>query len=236
MFYIKLDRDMSLTITVSEPLYRGDNLNRKIIYLIPLQVGNIDMLTAYVYLNYIRSDGVADVAVLERLEEKYNESYYQYTFPVTCKLTKFPGEVCTWMTIYTGNPSNPTVSKSGECLLQIRYSKNIDDCLCDHQLTALYQMQKRVDDIPVRDAPVRTIDKTLFANGWVNGQQSLSIDGLGAVQNGTINFSNSITPTQRADAMNARLMIQGQSEGTLTIVSSGIIPTCDIPVTITLFP
>jgi len=82
----------------------------------------------------------------------------------------------------------------------------------------------------------RAVPATLLASGWANGRQTLSIDGLGAVQNGTIDFSNSITPTQRADAMNARLMIQGQSEGTLTIVSSGIIPTCDIPVTITLFP
>ena len=93
MFYIKLDENMDLVTTVREPLFRGDNLNRKLVYLIPLTVGDIDMLTAYVYLNYIRADGVADVAVLERMEEKYNESYYQYTFPVTCKLTLTTGEI-----------------------------------------------------------------------------------------------------------------------------------------------
>lgn len=146
MFYIKLDTDMNLTITVREPLYRGDNLNRKIIYLVPVQIGEIDMLTAYVYLNYVRADGVADVAVLERMDKKYNESYYQYTFPVTCKLTKYPGEICTWMTVYTGNPSCPTVSTSGECMLQIRASQNMDDCLCDHHLTALYQIQKHMEE------------------------------------------------------------------------------------------
>lgn len=46
MIYIKLDDSMNLVITVNEPIYRGDNLNQKIIYLIPLQVGEIDMLTA----------------------------------------------------------------------------------------------------------------------------------------------------------------------------------------------
>lgn len=144
MFYIKLDENMDLVTTVRESLFRGDNLNRKIVYLIPLKVGDIDMLTAYVYLNYIRADGVADVAVLERMEEKYNESYYQYTFPVTCKLTRYPGEVCTWMQIYAGSPSNPNIQKTGECLLQIQESKNMDDYLCDHQVTAIYQLQKQI--------------------------------------------------------------------------------------------
>lgn len=145
MFYIKLDDSMNLVITVREPLFRGDNLNRKIVYLMPLTVGDIDMLTAYVYLNYIRADGVADVVVLERMEEMYNEDYYQYTFPVTCKLTKYPGEVCTWMQIYTGTPSNPNIQKTGECMLQIQESKNIDNYLCDHQVTAIYQLQKQLE-------------------------------------------------------------------------------------------
>lgn len=140
MLYIKLDDDMNLVITVNEPIYRGDNLSRKITYLIPTMVGEIDMLTASVFLNYIRADGVADVVVLERSEEPYNDSYIQYTFPVNCKLTKYPGEVCTWMQIYTGTPSNPVVAKSGECVLQVQESKNMDDYLCDHQMTALYQL------------------------------------------------------------------------------------------------
>lgn len=146
MFYIKLDENMDLVTTVREPLFRGDNLNRKLVYLIPLTVGDIDMLTAYVYLNYIRADGEPDVVVLERMEEKYNESYYQYTFPVTCKLTKYPGEVCTWMQIYTGTPSNPTIQKTGECMLQIQDSKNMDDYLCDHQVSAIYALQKQVEE------------------------------------------------------------------------------------------
>jgi len=145
VFYIKLDENMDLVITVREPLFRGDNLNRKLVYLIPTMVGDIDMLTAYAYLNYIRADGVADVVVLERMEEMYNESYYQYTLPVTSKLTKYPGEVCTWMQIYTGTPSNPTIQKTGECMLQIQESKNMDDYLCDHQVTAIYQLQKQLE-------------------------------------------------------------------------------------------
>lgn len=66
MFYIKLDENMDLVTTVREPLFRGDNLNRKLVYLIPLTVGDIDMLTAYVYLNYIRADGEPDCGCCQR--------------------------------------------------------------------------------------------------------------------------------------------------------------------------
>lgn len=144
--YIKLKEDMVLETTEYEPLYRGDNLNRKVIYLIPDKVGEIDILSAVIYLSYIRADGVADIIALERLDEKYKNSYYQYTFPVTCKLTKYPGEVCTWVQIYSGTPSNPMIAKSGECLIVVLESKNMDDYLCDHQVTALYQLQKSLEN------------------------------------------------------------------------------------------
>lgn len=146
MQYIKLDSDMNLIITVRKPIYRGDNLSQTIRYLIPLTVGDIDVLSSYVYLNYIRADGVPDVVILERLEEKYNDNYYQYTFPVDCKLSRFAGEVCTWLHFYAGDISNPQSKKSGECILRVQDAKNMDDYLCDHQLTALYQIHKQVDD------------------------------------------------------------------------------------------
>ena len=145
MIYIKLDESMNLVMTVNEPIYRGDNLNQKITYLIPLRVGEVDMLTATPYLSYIRADGVADIVRLERTEEKYKEAYYQYVFPVSCRLSKYPGEVCTWLQIFSGTPSNPTIAKSGECLLYVEESKNMDDYICDHQLSAIYALQKQTE-------------------------------------------------------------------------------------------
>lgn len=146
MLYIKLDNEMNLVITVNEPIYRGDNLNRKIAYLIPLAVGDMDMLTATVYLNYIRSDGTPDVVMLERQEEKYNESYFQYLLPITCKISKYAGEVCTWMQICAGNISNPIIAKSGECVLHVMESKDMDEYIGDRTVTALYQLKKQMDD------------------------------------------------------------------------------------------
>lgn len=144
--YIKLKEDMVLETTSYEPIYRGDNLNRRIIYLIPLTVGEIDISTACIYLCYIRADGTPDIVILERMKDKYKEAYYQYTLPVTCRLTKYPGEVCTWLQIFSGSLSKPVISKSGECTLYIQESKNMDDCICDHQLSAIYALQRQTDE------------------------------------------------------------------------------------------
>lgn len=160
MIYIKLDDSMNLVITVNEPIYRGDNLNQKIIYLIPLQVGEIDMLTATPYLSYIRADGVADIVRLERQSEKYKE-----LLPICISgflpTDKVPREkFAHGFKSSQGTPSNPTIAKSGECLLYVEESKNMDDYICDHQLSAIYEMQKKTEDTESNmDAIQEEIDK-----------------------------------------------------------------------------
>lgn len=144
--YIKLDNNMNLGITVNEPIYRGDRLYNKIIFLIPITVGDIDMLAATVYLSYIRADGTADIALLVRMDEKYNESYYQYTLPITSTMTRYAGEICSWIQIYAGSARNPMVAKSGECILRILDSKNMDEYISDRNLRLIYEMQRYMED------------------------------------------------------------------------------------------
>lgn len=146
MFYIKLNDNMDLVITMRESIYRNDNLSQKIIYLIPFTVGEIETVASCVYLNYIRADGTADVVELERLPDRYNESYLQYTFPIKCDLTRYAGSVCTWIHFFAGNPDDPMTRKTGECTLQIKEAKNIDAYIGDNTVTALYQMKKEMDD------------------------------------------------------------------------------------------
>lgn len=144
--YIKLDSDMNLVITANEPIYRGDNLVRKIVYLIPMTVGNIDMLTATVYLSYIRADGTADIILLNRMEKPYNEAYYQYILPVTNTLSRYAGEICTWLQIYSGSSKHPTIAKSGECMMQVIASENMDEYISDRNLGLIYMMQRNMED------------------------------------------------------------------------------------------
>lgn len=146
MIYIKLDRSMNLSVTVNEPIYRGDNLNRKLIFLTPLELGGEDLAASYVYLSYIRADGTADITLLTRMEEKYNEKYYQYVLPVTSAITRYTGDVCMWLQIYSGAASSPVISKSGECVIHILASTNMDEYICDRNLSLIYAMQRDMEE------------------------------------------------------------------------------------------
>ncbi len=188
--YIKLEKNMKLVTTVAQPIYRGDNLFQKIIYVIPKIVGRVDMLTAYVYLNYIRADGVADVVVLQRLGEEYNDEYYQYTFPITTKLTKFPGQICTWLHIFSGSPSKPAVAKSGECMLSVQDSKSMDGYLEDRHLSALYQIHRNFD------AQMEQVTEELSgkADGitYVDGEDTLQLTSKGEAVGEPLNINETV--------------------------------------------
>ena len=157
MFYIKLDDDRNLVTTTWEPIYRGDHLNQKIRYLIPTYVDDIDMSTAAVYLNTLRvEDGEPNIIILEKTEEPYNEYYYQYAFPVTCRLSKEAGEIITWMHISSGTGSDTMVAKSGENVLCIFESRDMDDIIdnydgedmgVDEVLTAIHQLNENIESI-----------------------------------------------------------------------------------------
>lgn len=144
--YITLSPDKSLVITKSTPIYRGDNMNTAITFLLPMRLDNVDLNTATVFLSYIRADGEPDMVILQQ-SGSYNTQFYSYVLPVTCKLSRYPGQVCMWLQIVDGNTYKPLVSKSGECIITIHASKSLDEYACDHQLTALYQLKKKYDDI-----------------------------------------------------------------------------------------
>ena len=148
MTYITLTNDMSLLVTQSTPIYRGDNMSSAITFLLPLTVDKIDLATATVFLSYIRDDGEPDMVILNRLTEKYNQSYYQYVLPVTCKLSKYPGQINMWLQICDDNKTcRPSIKKSGECFIRIHESKNMDSLVGDRHLTAVYQLLKKCDKL-----------------------------------------------------------------------------------------
>lgn len=146
MTYIVLTKDMKLTITQRDTIYRGDNMSKSITFLLPAQIGELDTKATTVFLSYVRADGNPDIVILEREKEMYDHQHYKYVMPVTCKLSRYPGEVCMWLQFYAGDSSLPEIAKSSECKLRILDSKNLDDCLGDHQLTALYQLKKQVEN------------------------------------------------------------------------------------------
>ena len=80
----------------------------------------------------------------------------------------------------------------------------------------------------------RDIALTIPTSTWINGENTIPVDGLSANSNGMIGCSAAITAEQLAAAKLAELSISGQSDGNITIKASGTVPSVDIPVTLTI--
>lgn len=151
--YILLTDDMRLMVTKNEAIYRGENMSKEIVFLLPLKAGTTDVGTATVFLTYVRPDGSPDIVILDRKAEMYDASHYKCVMPVTCKLSRYAGSVCMWLQLYSGDSAAPTIAKSGACMIRILDDKSLDSCMNDHQLTALYQLKKKVDNMVDSDCP-----------------------------------------------------------------------------------
>ena len=75
---------------------------------------------------------------------------------------------------------------------------------------------------------------TLSASAWSGETQTLSVPDVKITSNGIVGLSITCTKEQRKQARSACLSIIEQSEGTITIVADGVIPTVDIPLSITI--
>lgn len=158
MIYIKLDAMMNLTITRNGPVHRGDNLFENLIYLIPKNLNGIDPFDTDVCLSYIRPDGVADIVTLEPLAEMYNEGYYQYVIPVTMAMTKYPGEIRTWLIIVEKGfePEESVIAKSDECIIRVMDSENLRNLFDDDKVDSLFQ---------ITDADLEHLE--VIDGGWI---------------------------------------------------------------------
>ena len=77
---------------------------------------------------------------------------------------------------------------------------------------------------------------TLSALAWKDKKQSVFVSGIkDANHNGTAGLSQSATDEQYQAACNAYIRIIGQAQNSLTVEATGIVPTCDIPISVVLF-
>lgn len=186
MIYIKLDAMMSLTITRNGPVHRGDNLFEKLIYLIPKNLNGIDPIDTDVCLSYIRPDGMADIVNLEPLAEMYNDDYYQYVIPVTMAMTKYTGELRTWLLIVEKgfDPEESIIAKSDECIIHVADSEDLRKLFDDDKVEDLFQFT----DIDIEHLEVIDGGNIVDAYDWehhagskaqiiVNGELDYIIDG-----------------------------------------------------------
>ena len=86
----------------------------------------------------------------------------------------------------------------------------------------------------IKVAASKSVDATLLASGWVDGEQTITIAGLKADQNGTVALSQNCTLAEYEEARSASILVTGQAEGSLTFTVNGDTPTMNIPITIIL--
>ena len=76
----------------------------------------------------------------------------------------------------------------------------------------------------------RSVSCTLLATGWSDGGQTITVEGLGAEQNGAAGLPQSITDEALNAARSAMLRVTGQAAGSITVTADGVTPTVDIPI------
>lgn len=81
-----------------------------------------------------------------------------------------------------------------------------------------------------------SVNATLSASEWNNKRQSVSVSSLKANQNGLVDVANGATDAQLSAVSAARLRVQSQTAGSITIAADGTVPTIDIPITVVLLP
>lgn len=97
---------------------------------------------------------------------------------------------------------------------------------------------KRYNDIPFDDAescePSNSVSVTLLASDWTSGQQTISVEGLTADQNGVAALPQVFSTAQYEAVVAAEIYVSGQTDGSLTFSCMGDTPQIDIPVIIIL--
>lgn len=81
-------------------------------------------------------------------------------------------------------------------------------------------------------APSVILSKTLTSSRWLDGQQTITDEAIGASSNGDIAPALSATDEQYAAFTEAQLRPVAQTDGSYTVKALGTVPAVDIPVTI----
>jgi hypothetical protein len=80
----------------------------------------------------------------------------------------------------------------------------------------------------------QSIDVTLLASGWTNGEQTVSVSGVTAKQNGIAGLPQSFSDAEYEAIAAAELYVAAQTDGSVTFACNGDVPQIDVPAVIIL--
>lgn len=149
MYSIKLNDNGSLEVRSRDPLYRWDNLYQKIIFYIPHQIDGINTLTSDVYLTYFPTGYEMDdggyMVRLERLEQKHKDICYKYTLPANCEMTKYPGEITSYLVIVPDATQNKAAINSNMYVFRV-----IDCADAGERFSRFNEIKRKVENAQQR--------------------------------------------------------------------------------------
>lgn len=78
------------------------------------------------------------------------------------------------------------------------------------------------------------VEVTLLASAWSSGQQTISVNGLKANQNGIASLPQNFSVAVYEAVVAAQLFVSAQEDGALTFSCNGDVPQIDIPILVIL--
>lgn len=142
--YIKMNEDKSLIVTVETTIYRGETRADLITFLVPSQYEGINLADCSMTLRYLLPDGTGKMEPLAALPEKY-KTYLQFSTIVNTRLTSQVGSITVWLTAI--DDINGTVLKTGECIVRISDSIDMDDHLPQEDIDQIDMLISRVSSL-----------------------------------------------------------------------------------------
>lgn len=88
MYIISMDYEKNLIPTVRQPIYKGENLIDKIVFLLPLKYDDFDLSDFTVTIQYVKFGKIVHEEELSKDEIPYNESRLSYSLDIDSVFTK----------------------------------------------------------------------------------------------------------------------------------------------------
>ena len=140
--YIKTNDDKSLIITIPTTIYRGEKNADLITFLVPHYYGEQNVADCKMMMRYVLPSGLGRSEALSYLPETYKD-YLQFSTPLDTSMTAERGDVTIWLTAFDSN--NDVILKTGEVIITVHQSKDIDAYLPPDDLDQLDDLQARVE-------------------------------------------------------------------------------------------
>lgn len=143
MYTITMLNNKQLVSSYNASIYQGENNADEILFLIPVTYNHINLSKMSTHLHVIDTTNIEDIIPVEFELDLSAETYLQYKFDVTQKVTYQDGQICFWFEFI--DAENNVLLKSGDCYVSINATRLSGSAINGGQLTIIQKLQSDVD-------------------------------------------------------------------------------------------